>query len=77
MTILGRGLYIAEAQSPPITVNAAPSIAPVLLNFDLVSNNAPVGNNQNLIFDVTPFTAPNSGPIGMAQTLEFNITSPI
>jgi len=64
MTILGRGLYIAEAQSPPITVNAA-------------SNNAPVGNNQNLIFDVTPFTAPNSGPIGMAQTLEFNITSPI
>lgn len=77
MTILGQGLFIAEAQSPPTTVNAAPSIAPVFLNFDLVSNTAPIGNNHSLVFDVTPYTAPNSGPTGMAQTLEFNITSPI
>lgn len=77
MAILARGVFVAEGQAPPESDNAAPSIAPVLLNFDLVSNTAPIGSNQALVFDVTPYLAPNTGPVGQNQVMEFDITKPI
>jgi len=77
MVMVGQGLFLAPGREPPVPTNAAPSIAPVVLNFDRVSNRPPIGTNQYLTFEVTAFQAPNRGPSGRAQSFEFDVTKPI
>ena len=88
---LGTGLYLANSLRPPAGSNAAPSIASVILNFDLVTNTAPVGQSQAMEFIVPAGNAPpvgqsktmrfavppgNTAPVGQSQTMEFDVFAP-
>ena len=53
MTLLGTGLFLANSFQNLTGYNAAPSIPPVTLNFDLVANAAPTGANVTLEYEVT------------------------
>lgn len=69
MTLLRTGFFFSKSTWSPPVVNAAPSISEVTLNFDFGVNEAPVGQNTGLVFDVI---AGNAAPMISAVTLNFD-----
>lgn len=54
MTLLGTGLFFSNNTWTDPAVNAAPTISTITLNFDFAVNQAPVGANQTMVFEVAP-----------------------
>lgn len=72
MTLLRTGFFFSKPMWVPPTNNAAPTISSVTLNFDLRTNEAPVGDNVGLVFEVLPS---NAAPSIAAITLNFDLVS--
>ncbi len=52
MAVLGRALFFAQPIRSSPNVNAAPSITPVFLAFDITGNAAPALRSVRLRFDI-------------------------
>lgn len=69
MTLLRTGFFFSKSTWAPPVLNAAPTISTVTLNFDYGVNDAPVGQNTGLVFDVI---AGNAAPMVSVVTLNFD-----
>lgn len=78
MISIGLSLYHTGRHTQAGANNAAPSAVALTLNFDLVANLAPVGNNVVLGFSVAGPEAPpppNVAPTGANVTLDYTVTA--